>query len=191
MDFDSKTGHKPDPPVLPLEKRSGLSLRVRLMLPVFLALVPAFLMLLGDTLEERASFTQRARWRSFGFLNTLSSEISQNVRSLALDLQALAQKPEAQALDPGTLDSTLADVASRAPDARGLAIFDRQGNPVAAAPSAPGTEGSPLFAMLQDSLSAASPDMLLVPGDRPEEGSPSGRLAHRKSGETRGCHPAD
>ncbi len=82
MDFDTKTGHKPDPPVLPLENHGGLGLRVRLMLPVLLALIPAFLMLLGDTLEDRASFTQRARWRSFGFLNTLSSEIGQNVRSL-------------------------------------------------------------------------------------------------------------
>lgn len=187
MDFDSKTGPKPDPPVLPLEKRGGLSLRVRLMLPVLLALVPAFLMLLGDTLEERASFTQRARWRSFGFLNTLSSEIGQNVRSLALDLQALAQKPEAQALDPGALDSTLADLASRVHDARGLAIFDLQGNPVAAAPSAPGTEGSPLFVMLQDSLSAASPDMLLVPGDRPEEGALQAAWPIEKAGKPVGA----
>jgi len=171
MDFDSKTEQESGLPVLPLEKRGGLSLRIRLMLPVLLALVPAFLMLLGDTLEERAAFTQRSRWRSFGFVNTLSSEIGQTVRSMALDLQALAQKPEALALDPMTLNPTLADLATRAPGARSLAIFDRQGNRVAAAPSGPGTERSPLFPMLQDSLRAASPNMVLVPASRPEEGA--------------------
>lgn len=171
MDLNPNTGPGTGPPALPPERQGGLSLRLRLMLPVLLALIPAFLMLLGDALEERTTFAQRARWRSFGLLNTLSTELAQNVRSAALDLQALAQTPQAEALDPESLRATLAEQAARPPGPRSLAVLDRQGALVALAPSGQDVTPTVLLDLPAELLLGASPSMLLLPGSDSREGT--------------------
>ncbi len=108
-------------------------MRGRLLIPVLLSLVPAFLMLTANALEEREAATQRARWRSFGALNAMVSSMGRVVSANSQLLQALSESPEVQALNAAALHQTLARLAAGQPGDCRLEVSDRAGRLVAGA----------------------------------------------------------
>ncbi len=148
-------------PGLPPRKASGLSLRARLLVPVLLALVPAFLLLTVNALEERQDATQRARWRSFGALNTMVGNLTRQIGAQTQLLETLADNPEVQAMDASALGPTLARLVAGQPGDCRLEVSDPTGRVVAGA-GAPDVRPPPLPQdALQEALARGRPTMAL------------------------------
>lgn len=126
-------------PALPPEPRGvRLSLQARLLVPVLLALIPAYLLLVANAIEEREASAQRARWRSFGVLSSTVAEMDRVVDSTSQLLQTLSEVPEVRRLDGQALKSLLADLVASRPG-YSVEVTDASGRVVARAGPTEGT----------------------------------------------------
>ena len=116
---------------MPPERGATLSVRARLLVPVLMALIPAFLLLLHNALEDREAAAQRTRWRAFGVVSSTAAEMGRVVDSTAQLLGALAELPEARRMDARALEPVLAGRRASQPGYRGLELANPSGRRVA------------------------------------------------------------
>lgn len=142
MDLD-----RDQPALLPESPGVGLrlGLRARLLVPVLLALIPAYILLVWNAVEEREASAQRARWRSFSMLSASVAEMDRLVDSTSQLLQTLAEVPEIRRLDPVLAQAMLEDLVARRPGYH-LEITDAWGGVVASAGPPEEAEPPPLAA---------------------------------------------
>lgn len=167
-------GSRSDPdlsmPEFPTERAGGLSLRTRLLVPVLIALIPAFLVLLANAMEDRELNAARARWRAFGVLTTSVAQMERLVESSAVFLQTVADMSEVRRLDRAALETLLPDMLERSPEYRRLEVTDPLGRLVAGAGTL-GPQGPPEAEPgLRAALLAGRPAMALEPQVSPGRG---------------------
>jgi len=148
---------------LPPRKVGMLNLRARMLVPVLLALVPAFLLLTVNALEDRQDATQRARWRSFGALNTMVGSLGRLVNANAQLLQTLSESPQIQTLQASTVDPILARLVTGQPGDFRLEVSDLKGEVVSGAGTLAPEYLPPAADPLREALARGRPAMALRP----------------------------
>lgn len=171
MEVPSQAPRRPPTPALPPmppERGAALSLRARLLVPVLMALIPAFLLLVHNALEDREAAAQRTRWRAFGAVSSTVAEMGRVVDATAQLLGALAELPEARRMDGRALEPVLAGRRASHEGCRGLELADPSGRRVAGAGE---VRDSPEHRdLLERTRSRGRPALRLEVGDRLHRG---------------------
>jgi PAS domain S-box-containing protein len=112
-------------------------LRARLIVLVMVAVLPAFILLLASSLEQRQSMVERQREGALSNAKLLASYQGRTIESTQQLLEWIAQFPEVQAGDEQACNNRLDQLLVNSAGIRGLLIADPQGNVECVSPRNP------------------------------------------------------